>query len=321
MLHFAQLFGRRHSKDGGVPVIDASPPEAPVADSDQALLQADPARDRVDDPLPPDILVPQSAPTETASAPTTFAMYANGTAPEVLVPAAAVSPLTARLVGIAAAPTPRDAPALHADPIAERRVMPRLIGGVEADLVPVIPNTSVDYQPPDHAPDDEGSAHAAIEALTAASRVLVERVKHLRRISEPIAVVAGLIDLVNELQALYLEDCGIVRGNSLEEVLREVRATISEGDRFILESLEDGRGRLTAAVFVEDMRTIAPSDHSRLIAHYVAFLSSLTLRVLQQYLRPLEGNPARRQIVARRLEYLVNGARDALLLTTNRFAR
>ena len=118
-------------------------------------------------------------------------------------------------------------------------------------------------------------------------------------------------------KAFIATKCGIVRENGLEEVLRSVRDTIPEGDQFILESLETGRGSLSALVFLEDLRTIAPGDRQRMLVNYVVFLVFLAQRVLRQYLQPLEGNQARLRDVSRRLDHLITGVRDSLLAQVN----
>lgn len=188
-----------------------------------------------------------------------------------------------------------------------------LIGGVEEDLVPVIPDSDLESTVQDAEPDDESVANAAVDALMSASKLMVGRVNAIRRLPEGGQIVAGLIALVGELDAQYAQDNGIVRRNGLEEVLVDVRETSVEGDRFILESLENGRGGLTAEVFLRDLRTIAPGDRSRMIANYVTFLAFVITCVLRQYLRPLAQDPAQLRDVTRRLDYLMDGVRDALL--------
>jgi hypothetical protein len=188
-----------------------------------------------------------------------------------------------------------------------------LIGGEEEDLVPVIPDSDLESGVQDAAPDDESSANATVDALMAASKLMVGRVNAIRRLPDGGQIVAGLIALAIELDTQYAQDSGIVRRNGLEDVLVEVRETAVEGDRFILESLENGRGGLTAEVFLRDLRTIAPGDRARMIANYVTFLVFVITCVLRQYLRPLAQDPAQLRDVTRRLDYLMDGVRDALL--------
>jgi hypothetical protein len=213
-------------------------------------------------------------------------------------------------------------PSIVPAPDADRRPSESktLIGGKEADLVPVIPDTEVEV--PDEADlDEESVATATVEALQGACRVMVDRVNALRRMQDGTQIVAGLIALVGELDVRYASDWGIVRRNGLEEVLIEVRESVVEGDRFILESLENGRGGLTAEVFLRDLRTIAPADRPRMVAAYAMFLIFVLKCVLRQYLRPLEHDQSRLREVNRRLEYLVDGIRDSLLARINGIPR
>jgi hypothetical protein len=195
-----------------------------------------------------------------------------------------------------------------------------LIGGKEADLVPVIPDTEVDL-PDETDLDEESVAAATVEALQGACRVMVDRVNALRRMQDGTQIVAGLIALVGELDVRYARDWGIVRRNGLEEVLIDVRESVVEGDRFILESLENGRGGLTADRFLRDLRTIAPADRPRMVAAYAMFLIFVLKCVLRQYLRPLEQDQDRMRDVGRRLEYLIDGIRDSLLARINGMPR
>jgi len=218
-----------------------------------------------------------------------------------------------------------DQPASVATAVAEERYPPAshrtLIGGEEADLVAVIPNTEMDMlEQHDHL-DEEGIDVATVDALMAACRMMVTRVNVIRRAQDGTQIISGLISLVTDLDAQYASDWGILRRNGLEDVLTEVRHAIAEGDRFILESLETRRGGLTAEVFLRDLRTIAPADRPRMITNYAMFLIFVTKCVLRQYLRPLEHDPARLRDVTRRLDYLVDGVRDTLLARVNGIPR
>ena len=188
-----------------------------------------------------------------------------------------------------------------------------LIGGEEEGIVPVIPDSDLESSVQDAEPDDESVANATIDALMSASKLMVGRVNAIRRLPDGGQIVAGLITLVGELDAQYARDSGITRRNGLEDVLAEVRETSVEADRFILESLENGRGGLSAELFLRDLRTIAPGDRSRMIANYVTFLVFVSTCVLRQYLRPLAQDPGRLRDVTRRLDYLMDGVRDTLL--------
>ncbi len=194
-----------------------------------------------------------------------------------------------------------------------------LIGGREEDLVPLIPNTDADIET-GAEPDDDAVAPAAVEALQGACALLVARTNKIRTVKDTTQMVAGLIAVINELDALYATDWGIVRRDGLAELLVEVRRSMAEGDRFILESLENGRGGLTADAFQRDLKTIAPSDRPRMIGHYVTFLTFVITCVLHQYLRPLEDEPRTRELTYR-LDYLVDGVRDVLLARVTGRAR
>lgn len=196
-----------------------------------------------------------------------------------------------------------------------------LIGGEEADLVAVIPNTEMDALDQHDHLDEEGIDMATVDALMAACTLMVTRVNVLRRAQDGTQIISGLIALVSDLDTQYARDWGVLRRNGLEDVLTEVRHAIAEGDRFILESLENGRGGLTAEVFLRDLRTIAPADRPRMITNYAMFLIFVTKCVLRQYLRPLEHDPARLRDVTRRLDYLVDGVRDTLLARVNGIPR
>jgi hypothetical protein len=186
-----------------------------------------------------------------------------------------------------------------------------LIGGKEDDLVPVIPDTEAGEAATAEI-DESGIAEAAVASLKGACDFLVVRVKKLSG-QDSTRVVAGLIALVGELDARYALDMGIRRRNGVEELLIDVRGKMAEGDRFILESLENGRGGLTADPFLRDLKTIAPSDRPRMLGHYVVFLTFMIKRVLHQYLRSLEEDHTRAYEISYHLDYLVEGVRDMLM--------
>lgn len=213
--------------------------------------------------------------------------------------------------------TPTAAPTLDADRRGESKT---LIGGKEADLVPVIPNTVVDISEETDL-DEESMTVATVEALKGACELTVARVNSIRKMQDGTQIIAGLIALVSELDVRYARDWGIVRRNGLEEVLIEVRESVVEGDRFILESLENGRGGLTADVFLRDLRTIAQADRPRMVASYAMFLVFVLKCVLRQYLRPLENDQVRLRDLGRRLDYLIDGIRDTLLARINGIPR
>jgi hypothetical protein len=191
---------------------------------------------------------------------------------------------------------------------------PTLIGGKEDDLVPLIPDTEADAADEAVAAeiDESGIAEAAVASLKDACDFLVGRVKKLST-QDSTRMVAGLIALVGELDTRYAADMGIRRRNGVEDLLVDVRGRMAEGDRFILESLENGRGGLTADPFLRDLKTIAPSDRPRMLGHYVVFLTFMIKRVLHQYLRSLEEDQTRTYEISYRLDYLVEGVRDMLM--------
>ncbi|HWE60617.1 MAG TPA: hypothetical protein VHB98_02805, partial [Chloroflexota bacterium] len=179
--------------------------------------------------------------------------------------------------------------------------------------VPIIPDTVADLPAASAEIDDETAAQGAVDALMAACKVMVARVKALRTLKDGTQIVSGLIDLIRDLDERYAHDWGVVRRNGLAPVLDEVRDRIPEGDRFILESLEDERGGLTAEVFLRDLRTIAAPDRPRMVSNYAGFLLFVLQCILRQYLVPLQHDPARLRDVSQRLEYLVEGVRETLL--------
>ncbi|HXT37776.1 MAG TPA: hypothetical protein VN837_19550 [Chloroflexota bacterium] len=187
-----------------------------------------------------------------------------------------------------------------------------LIGGKEDDLVPLIPDTEADVAGSGEL-DETGTAEAAVESLKSASAFLVARVNSLRALSDPAQIVPGMIALVGELDARYTRDMGVMRRNGLEDVLQDIRHRMAEGDRFVLESLENGRGGLSADAVTRDLRTIAPGDRPRMLGHYVTVLAFMIQRVLHQYLRPLEEDETHTYEISYRLDYLVEGVRDILL--------
>ena len=205
--------------------------------------------------------------------------------------------------GRASSPADGEAPALIGAEI--------LIGGAEADLVPLIPDTKPEAESAEL--DDETSAAAAVDALRGACDLLVDRVQRMRAMRDGARFISAMIVVVAELDAKYADDWGIVRHNGLEEVLEEVRAIVTEGDRFVLESLENGQGGLTGEAFVRDLKTVALKDRPRIIAEYAIFLVFVYCCVLSQYLRPLENDPVRRQEMMSRLDYLIDGIREILI--------
>ena len=194
-----------------------------------------------------------------------------------------------------------------------------LIGGEEADLVPLIPNTKPEAESAEL--DDETSTAAAVDALRGACHLLVDRVHRMSAMNDGARFISAMIVVVSELDAKYATDWGIVRRNGLEEVLADVRAAVSEGDRFILESLENGNGGFTAEAFVRDLKTVAVKDRPRILAEYTIFLVFVYHCVLRQYLRPLEHDSARLQEMMGRLEYLIDGVREILIQHVNAHIR
>ncbi len=195
----------------------------------------------------------------------------------------------------------------EASPIAPSKT---LIGGEEADIVPLIPDTKAEVESQDL--DDEAVAGATVEALRGACDLMVSRVNKVVTLHDGGQVITAMTALVAELDARYAEDWGVVRRNGVQEVLDQVYASIAEGDRFILESLENGRGGLTAEEFVRDLRTVAESDRPRIVTAYSNFLVFVIRCVLRQYLRPLDNDQMRLRDVSRRLDYLVDGVREVL---------
>ena len=300
MPRFSKLFGRKHA--GELP----DPPLGSIgAPEDGGYSPADDARAEGDPPEPLSLPVADEAPFDGHDA--------------------FVAPLSADLSLAEYRLADDDPPLGVAAAMAEERHPPTahrtLIGGEEADLVAVIPNTEMDaLEQHDHL-DEEGIDVATVEALMAACRMMVTRVNVIRRVQDGTQIISGLISLVADLDAQYASDWGVLRRNGLEDVLTEVRHAIAEGDRFILESLENRRGGLTAEVFLRDLRTIAPADRPRMITNYAMFLIFVIKCVLRQYLRPLEHDPARLRDVTRRLDYLVDGVRDTLLARVNGLPR
>ncbi len=190
-----------------------------------------------------------------------------------------------------------------------------LIGGEEADLVPLIPDTKPEAESADL--DDETSAAAAVDALRGACDLLVDRIQRMRALRDGARFISAMISVVTELDAKYAEDWGIVRRNGLEEVLDDVRAAVAEGDRFILESLENGQGGMTDEAFVRDLKTVAMKDRPRIIAEYTIFLVFVYRCVLLQYLRPLEQDAGRLNEMMSRLDYLIDGVREILIQHVN----
>ncbi len=194
-----------------------------------------------------------------------------------------------------------------------------LIGGEEADLVPLIPDTKPEAESAEL--DDETSATAAIDALREACDLLVDRVHRMRAMNDGARFISAMIVVAIELDARYAKDWGIVRRNGLEEVLEEVRAIVAEGDRFILESLENRRGGFTDEAFVRDIKTVALKDRPRIIAEYAIFLVFVYRCVLRQYLRPLDDDPSRLREMMTRLDHLLDGVREILIQHVNAHIR
>jgi hypothetical protein len=165
--------------------------------------------------------------------------------------------------------------------------------------------------------DDETVAVATVEALKGACDLMVGHVKPICAMHDGGQIIAALVALVGELDARYAEDWGVVRRDGLEEVLAQVRGTVAEGDRFILESLENGHGGLTADAFVRDIRTVAQGDRPRMVASYAIFLVGVSRCVLRQYLKPLESDQARLRDISLRLDYLIDGVREVLITRIN----
>jgi hypothetical protein len=190
-----------------------------------------------------------------------------------------------------------------------------LIGGREADIVPLIPDSKAEIDSQEF--DDEAVAGATVEALRAACDLMVTRVNKIVTLHDGGQIITAMIALVTELDARYAVDWGVVRRNGVQEVLDQVYGAIAEGDRFILESLENGRGGLTAEEFVRDLRTVAESDRPRIVTEYSSFLVFVIRCVLRQYLRPLDNDQMRLRDVSRRLDFLVDGVRDVLSARIN----
>jgi len=195
-------------------------------------------------------------------------------------------------------------------PSGTRPASKTLIGGEEADLVPLIPDTKPEIESVEL--DDEAVAAAAVVALHAACELMVRRVNQMRTLRAGAQIVSAMVALVGELDARYAGDWGIVRRNGLAEVLTAIHAEAAEGDRFVLESLESGRGGLTAEAFVRDLKLLAESDRPRIVAEYVAVLTFVFRCVLRQYLRPLDRDPETQHEVAERLDYLIDGVHQVL---------
>lgn len=306
MARFSRLFARKQaqtasdeqSDDALWPSVQSGPPSLDPGEDAPATLGDGMRRD------PPDVaLVPATPPDSTAE----WSPANDGV--EILQPVPAPA---------APARIEQDAPdaiaaALAVPAAPERRASALLIGGDEEDIVPVIPDTTVEFQAAGSEFDEEATMQAAIDALMSACTLTVSHVKALRALQDGTQVVAGLIALAGDLDARYAADWGVVRRNGLEPVLDQVRDSLPEADQFILESLEDGQGGLTAENFLRDLRTIAAADRPRMVANYVGFLCFLLHCILRQYLSPLQQDPARLRDVTARLDYLIDGIRDTLL--------
>jgi hypothetical protein len=103
----------------------------------------------------------------------------------------------------------------------------------------------------------------------------------------------------------------------MEGLLVDVRRSVTEDDRLILESLENGRGGLTIALFERDLKTIAKADQPRILIAYATFLMFMVTRALHRYLQPLAMDGWRMREVAARLDYLLDGVRETLVARLN----
>lgn len=316
MPRIPRLFGRKRGDEGALaPAGDQQLPDTAPRAREQD--------DDLDDVAPLDPLIGSKLDLdEEQEDPDTEPEPVVSQAPPVMLPEPEEEPTRSSLLGrkhldlVHTSNAPIEAAAPE-DPVAaepETVVAPAgktLIGGKEEDLVPLIPDTEADVAGSGDL-DETGLAEAAVESLKSASELLVARVNKLRG-QESAPIISGLITLIGELDTRYAHDMGIMRRNGLEDVLLDVRGTMAEGDRFVLESLENGRGGLTADPFLRDLRTIAPGDRPRLLGHYVTFLCFMIQRVLHQYLRPLEEDETRTYEISYRLDYLIEGVRDMLL--------
>jgi hypothetical protein len=145
----------------------------------------------------------------------------------------------------------------------------------------------------------------------------------MRAMKNNLQIIGALVDVVNDLDGRYATDTSATRQNGMEDLLVEVRRTVSEADRLILESLENGRGGLTIAPFERDLKTIAKADQPRILTAYASFLLFMISRELHRYLQPLAKDEWRMRDVAARLDYLLEGVRETLVarLSNSQFSK
>lgn len=161
---------------------------------------------------------------------------------------------------------------------------------------------------------EEAPLAAAVTKLQGACRELVDRIYKIRAMkSNNLQIIGALVELVNDLDARYATDSGTTRQNGMEELLIEVRRTVTEGDRFILESLENGRGGVTITPFERDLKTIAKADQPRIVMAYATFLLFMITQELYRYLQPLAKDEWRMREVKAHLDYLLDGVRQTLV--------
>jgi hypothetical protein len=160
---------------------------------------------------------------------------------------------------------------------------------------------------------EEAPLAAAVTKLQGACRELVDRIYKIRAMKNGLQIIGALVELVNDLDARYATDTSTTRQNGLEGLLVEVRRNVTEGDRLILESLENGRGGLTIAAFERDLKTIAKGDQPRILIAYASFLVFMITRELHRYLQPLAKDEWRMREVTARLDYLLDGVRETLV--------
>jgi hypothetical protein len=189
--------------------------------------------------------------------------------------------------------------------------LPKATGPLEAPPLIVTEAGSATTFLPDAA--EEAPLANAVTKLQGACRELVDRVYKIRAMKSGLQVISALVELVNDLDTRYATDNSTTQRDGMEEILVEVRRSVAEGDRFILESLENGRGGLSVASFERDLKTIARGDQPRILMAYGTFLVFMISRELQRYLQPLEADEWRRREVLARLNYLLDGVRDVLL--------
>jgi hypothetical protein len=164
---------------------------------------------------------------------------------------------------------------------------------------------------------EEAPLAAAVTRLQGACRELVDRTYKIRAMKNGLQIIGALIEVVNDLDARYATDTNTTRQNGMEGLLVDVRRSVTEDDRLILESLENGRGGLTIALFERDLKTIAKADQPRILIAYATFLMFMVTRALHRYLQPLAMDGWRMREVAARLDYLLDGVRETLVARLN----